>query len=401
MSEAQQTTTQDQTTLAQVTARVDWNRSQMPLLRSVRQDFEARSPFQDCRIGVSLHIEPKTAVLLEVLKAGGAEIIATGNYGSTQDDVVAYLQSVGMTIFGGRDDTFDAHLGNVENVMEGAPNILLDNGADLIAEAAKRGVVSSITGATEETTSGGNRLRDPLKEHVDFPVIVINDSPLKAIGENKHAVGQSVVESFMRITNSLISGRRIVVMGYGWCGRGIAKYFKAFGAKVAVVEVDEIKALEACFDGYKVGSLDDFLNWGDVYVTATGQDYVIKVEDVEQMCDGAILMNAGHFPWEIDVQAIQAKATRTITVDNAVDRLDLSNGRHVHLIAEGRMINLAGNAPRGNSVASMDLGFTLQAFSLERIASEAPGLVGGAQPVPDDINRRICRMMMKAMGSSL
>lgn len=401
MSEAQQKSTPNQITLGQDSARVDWVRSQMPLLRSVRRDFEVRRPFQNHHIGVSLHIEPKTAVLLEILQAGGAQIIGTGNYGSTQDDVVTHLKSLGMTIFGRRDDSFDAHQCNLENVMDGAPNIILDNGADLIAEAAKRGVAGSIIGGTEETTSGGNRLRRELKEHVAFPVIVINDSPLKAIGENKHAVGQSVVESFMRITNSMISGQRIVVVGYGWCGRGIANYFKSFGGKVAVVEVDEIKALEACFEGFKVGRLNDFLDWGDVYVTATGQDHVIKADDVEKMRDGAILMNAGHFPWEIDVQTVQDRATHAATVDNAIERLDLPNGRHVYVIADGRMANLAGNAPKGNSVASMDLGFTLQAFSLERVANGAEGLIAGAQPVPDDINRRICRMMMKSMGSAL
>ncbi len=380
--------------------RVGWTRSQMPLMQSVREEFETSRPFEGHRIGVSLHLEPKTAVLLEVLQAGGADIVGTGNLGSTQDDVVAHLRALGMEILGRRDDTLDAHKGNIEDVIGTNPDMLLDNGADLAAEVVRRGAAGGIIGATEETTSGGNRLRGELSGHVKFPCIVINDSPLKAIGENKHAVGQSVVESFMRITNLMIPGRRIVVAGYGWCGRGIAKYFRALGAKVAIVELDEIKALEACLDGCRVGRLEDFLGWGEIFVTATGQKHVIAAEHAGQMADRTVLMNAGHFPWEIDVDAIRAMATGTHQVADAIERLEMPGGHHLMLIAGGNMVNLAGHVPKGNSIASMDLGFTLQALSLERLL-DGRALASGAQPVPDDINRRTCRKMMKAMGSPL
>ncbi|MDE0521345.1 MAG: adenosylhomocysteinase [Boseongicola sp.] len=395
---------QDQATLdepaRQGASRVEWIRSRMPLMRSVREEFEKSRPFQDLRIGVSLHIEPKTAVLLEVLQAGGADIVGTGNFGSTQDDVAAWLRTLGIEVLGRRDDTFDAHQRNLEGVMDAKPDVLLDNGADLAAEAVRRGVAGSIIGATEETTSGGNRLRGEIGDRLTFPCIVINDSPLKAIAENRHAVGQSVVESFMRITNLMIPGRRFVVAGYGWCGRGIAQCFRAFGGKVAIVEIDEIKALEACFDGCRVGRLEDFLDWGEVFVTATGARHAITAGHARRMTDGAVLMNAGHFPWEIEVDGIRAAATGARTMGDAVERLDLHGGRHIVLVAEGRMVNLAGHAPKGNSIASMDLGFTLQAFSLQRLL-DGRALAAGAQPVPDDINRRICRMMMEAMGSAL
>ncbi|MCY3878191.1 MAG: adenosylhomocysteinase [Rhodobacteraceae bacterium] len=349
--------------------RVAWIRSQMPLMREIRAEFGESTPFRGHRIGVSLHIEPKTAVLLEVLRAGGAEIVATGNFGTTQNDVVAYLQSLGMTMYGRREDSFDAHRSNVENVMAGNPDILLDNGADLAAEAVRCGALDRIIGATEETTSGGNRLRHELAAAISFPSIVINDSPLKAIGENRHAVGQSLAESFMRITNFMINGRRFVIVGYGWCGRGIAQYLRALGGKVALVEIDEIKALEACFDGYRVGKIEDFLAWGEVFVTATGVDRAISAEHISEMSNGAVLMNAGHFPWEIEVDKLRRMAVRSTPIDDAIDRIDLPNGRHVVLIANGRMANLSGHAPKGNSIASMDLGFTLQALSLERIVS--------------------------------
>ncbi|MBN9273578.1 MAG: adenosylhomocysteinase, partial [Mesorhizobium sp.] len=208
-------------------ARVAWIRSRMALLAALREEFRRERPFAGRRIGVSLHIEPKTAVLLEVLAEGGAEIVGTGNHGSTQDDIVAFLRGQGIGVFGSRADTLDDHHANLARVLDARPDILLDNGADLAAGTVERGTAGAIIGGTEETTSGGDRLRGELMGKVPFPSIVINDSPLKAIGENKHAVGQSVVESFMRITNLMVPGRRFCVVGYGWCGRGIAQYLRA------------------------------------------------------------------------------------------------------------------------------------------------------------------------------
>src|SRR5690606_28314710 len=241
---------------------------------------------------------------------GGAEIVATGNHGSTQDDVVAFLRGQGMTVFGTRDDTLEAHHGNVASVLDASPDILLDNGADLAAGVVERGIEGNILGGTEETTSGGLRLRGELAGRVPFPMIVINDSLLKAIGENRHAVGQSVVESFMRITNLMVPGRRFVVAGYGWCGRGVAQYLRALGGKVAIVEVDELKAFEAALDGYRVDSLEGLADWGEVFITATGQPDVITAEHFALFRDGAVLANCGHFPWEIDVAGLKAAASQ-------------------------------------------------------------------------------------------
>jgi adenosylhomocysteinase len=382
-------------------ARVEWIRSRMRLLAAVREQFAATRPFEGHRIGMSLHIEPKTAVLLETLSAGGAEIVGTGNHGSTQDDVVAYLQNQGMTLFGRRDDTLEQHHKNVASVLDATPDILLDNGADLAAGIVARGAGATLIGGTEETTSGGDRLRAELLGKVPFPVIVINDSLLKQLGENKHAVGQSVVESFMRITNLMIPGRRFVVVGYGWCGRGVAQYLRALGGKVAVAEVDELKAFEAALDGFRVDTADGLAEWGEVFITATGRANVLTMSAIERMTDGAILANCGHFPWEIDTASLRTAATATRAIDDTIERVDLPNGRHVILIAGGRMFNLAGTAPKGNSLDSMDLGFLLQVLSLERVATGASSLVPGAQPVPDDLEREIARRMVAAMGASL
>ena len=383
--------------IARAAARLTWVRSRMALLAEVREQFAISRPFAGHRIGMSLHLEPKTAVLLETLAAGGAEIVATGNHGSTQDDVVAFLRDQGMTIFGARDDTLEQHRANVASVVAAEPDILLDNGADLVAGIVAAGRSAQIVGGTEETTSGGYRLRDELADQVPYPVIVINDSPLKAIGENKHAVGQSVVESFMRITNLMIPGRRFVVAGYGWCGRGVAHYLRALGGKVAVVEVDEIKAFEAALDGYRVADVLDLAEWGEVFITATGHPQVLGTEFFERVADGAMLVNCGHFPWEIDVPALRELATGSTEIDTAIERLDLPGERHVTLLADGRMMNLAGREPKGNSIESMDLGFLLQALSLERVATAADTLVAGAQPVPDAINREIARRMLATM----
>jgi adenosylhomocysteinase len=380
-------------------ARIAWIRSRMPLLAAAREEFARTRPFAGHRIGMSLHLEPKTAVLLETLEAGGAEIVATGNHGSTQDDVVAHLRASGMTVHGRRDDSLDEHRANLAAVLDAAPDILLDNGGDLAAGVVERGTAARVLGGTEETTSGGDRLRGELAGRIPFPVVVINDSLLKAIGENKHAVGQSVVESFMRLTNLMVPGRRFVVVGYGWCGRGVAHYLRQLGGKVAVVELDELKAFEAALDGFRVSSVLDLADWGEVFITTTGRPGILTEPFFERVADGAVLANCGHFPWEIDVPALMAAANSVTRLDEAIERVELPGGRHVVLLAGGRMMNLAGREPKGNSLESMDLGFLLQSLSLERVATAAATLAPGAQPVPDDLDREIARRMLRAMGA--
>jgi adenosylhomocysteinase len=262
-----------------------------------------------------------------------------------------------------------------------------------------RGASESIVGGTEETTSGGLRLRGDLAGAVPFPVSVIHVSLLKAIGENRHAVGQSVVESFMRITNVMVPGRHVLVVGYGWCGRGIAQSFRALGAQVAVAEIDELKAFEAALDGFRVGVLSEIVGWADVVITATGQPGVLGTDAFDSLRDGTILGNSGHFPWEIDVPALRERATDARTIADAVERLDLADGRHVILLADGRMVNLAGRDPKGNSLEAMDLGFMLQVLSLERVATRSVELQPGPQPVPNDIERRIARTFLAALDS--
>lgn len=362
--------------------RIEWTGANMPMVGEIAERFARERPFADRTIGVSIHLEPKTAVLLRALHAGGATVVATGNLGTTQADVVEALNAEGIEAFGDASDDRHTHASNVARVMETGPDILLDNGADLCALAGGLDIV----GGTEETTSGANRLRGELAGRVAFPVIVINDSPLKAIVENKHGVGQSVAESFLRITNLMPQGKRVVVVGYGWCGRGIAHYFRSLGSEVSVVERDEIKALEAAVDGFAVGSLDDLAPKGSVFITATGARHVLTTDHVAAMPDGAVLANAGHFDDEIDVEGLRTVAGVT-ELDHGIERFALHEGPSVFLLTGGRMVNLGGRAPKGNSIETMDLGFTLQALSLERVALASETLDVGPQPVPDDIDR--------------
>ena len=377
-------------------ARINWIRSRMQLLRNVQETFKRGQPFSNKTIGVSLHLEPKTAVLLETLKIGGARIVGTGNLGSTQDDIVEVLKSWGMTIYGERSTDKEEHLRNVAKTVSAKPDLLLDNGADLVECAIKNNLIDRILGGTEETTSGDDKLRAKFIDKINFPIIVINDSPLKRIVENQHAVGQGNVESIMRMTNLMINGRRFVIVGYGWCGRGMAHYLKSFGGRVSIVEKDPIKNLEAVMDGFRVDTLKNLASWGQFFCTATSRESVISTNEFNQMPDGAILANSGHFPDEINVRALRDLAVSVNSMGSDLEEFELPNGKKLILLAGGQMIELAGTEPKGNSIEAMDLGFMLQALSLEFLVKDAEILSSGPQPVPTSINRKVAELMVES-----
>ena len=375
-------------------SRVKWIRSRMRLLQNTQELFLKEKPFNNITIGVSLHLEPKTAVLLETLKIGGAKIVGTGNLGSTQDDVVEVLKSWGMTIYGHRNTKVEEHLNNINKIVRAKPDLLLDNGADLVEIAIRNKLDDTISGGTEETTSGDDKLRAKFNGKVNFPIIVINDSPLKRIVENKHAVGQGNVESIMRMTNLMINGRRFVIVGYGWCGRGMAQYIQSFGGRVSIVEIDPIKKLEAIMDGFRVDTIENLSAWGQFFCTVTSCEAVIGIEQFFLMPDGAILANSGHFPNEIDIDALREISVNIVQISPDLEEFELPNGRKLILLAGGQMIQLAGTEPKGNSIEAMDLGFMLQALSLELIAKTPQTLKNGPQCVPNYINTRIAELMV-------
>ncbi len=371
--------------------RIEWTRRHMPLLAGIRERFIETRPFDGLTIGFRIHLEPKTAVLVETLLAGGANILAIGNQGTTQFDTVEHLVDAGAVIIEKPDETKDDIRANLATIAAAKPDIVLDNGAELIA--ACLAINHAPIGATEETTSGAFLLREQYQDQVPFPVIVINDSPLKAIVENKHGVGESTLDEVVRTTNVMLHRKRLVVFGYGWCGRGIAMYARDRGADVTVVEIDPIKALEAAMDGFGTDTAEDAAEYGQVFLTATGRDGVIPYRLIEKMPDGAILANVGHVDTEIDMPTLWDKAGR-IESTTSVTRHDLPSGRSVFVLSDGQMVNLAVEGGRGNSIEIMDLGFMLQAMSLERIALDAASLAPGPQAVPDDINKSIAVSML-------
>jgi adenosylhomocysteinase len=368
----------------------------MPIMGGIGRRFAADRPFEGLTVAVRIHIEPKTAVLMRGLREGGARVIALGNKGTTNDELAEMLRREGIEVLGSRADRDPTIRGHLATLANADPDLVLDNGAELIEMLAVSGPVYP-RGATEETTSGAFALRGELKGKIPFPVIVINDSPLKAIVENKHGVGQSVIETIRLATNAVLQRRRLVVLGYGWCGRGIALYGRAAGADVAVVEPDPLKALEAAIDGFAVSELEDELERGDFFVTATGAVGVITADHVTAMKDKALLANAGHFDTEIDVVGIGQAAEAVNSRGPDIRQYVFGNGRSIDLIAEGRMVNLAVAGSRGNSIEIMDLGFSLQALSLERLTLDPTSLSPGDQPVPPDIDALVARAMVAQM----
>ncbi len=379
--------------------KVRWAETHMRLLQRLREQFRQTRPFAGLTIGMCLHVEPKTAVLCLVLQAGGARVVITGSPGTTKDDVAAAMRQSGIVVLGQQSDTSSIHLQNIRQVLSHQPDLILDNGADLVAAYLAGPAQWKVIASTEETTTGANRLRGELHGAIPFPIIVINDSPLKLIMENEHGVGPSIVEGFMRETNLLVQSRRFVVFGYGSVGRGIARRLRALGGHISVVEPDAIRALEAVLDGMRVLSLEQALGAGEVFITATGQPGVIAGASFDRLPDGAILANAGHFSWEIDLAELRRRAASVERFRTWVEVFTFQDGRRITLLARGEMLNLVGGG--GNPIETMDIGFSLQARSLAYLSEHHQELPPGPQPVPAAINAEIARGMVEILSRAL
>lgn len=377
----------------QGSAKIRWAQLHQRLLQRLREQFSAAKPFAGLTIGMCLHVEPKTAVLCSVLQAGGAKVVITGSPGTTKDDVAAALRHAGVIVYGQQQDDRTRHQENIRQVVSHDPHLLLDNGADLAVAYLAHPGQGRVFAGTEETTTGANRLRGELRGSLSFPIIVINYSPLKLIMENEHGVGPTIVEGFMRETNLLVQSRSFAVFGYGSVGRGIARCLRRLGGQVTVVELDPIRALEAVLDGMRVTSLEEALGIGEVFFTATGRPGVIAGDSFDYLPDGAILANAGHFSWEIDVAELRQRATAVERLREWVELFTLKDGRRITLLAQGEMLNLAGGG--GNPIETMDLGFALQAQSLAYLAAHYRELPPGPQPVPGEINATVARWMVE------
>src|ERR1019366_2471913 len=363
-------------------SRIEWVIENCRLLTGIRQEFDSTLPFAGKRIGTGIHLEPKTVALLLTLQSGGAEVVSTGNLGSTQPEAVAYLLANGVEVIGGPTIDVAEHDSPLREVLSSDPDLLLDNGGDLFVRYLEA-PYEHLLGGTEETTSGRMRLA-PLRGQIGRPLLVINDSSIKQFAENYHAVGQSVLESFLRITNKMTNGRRIAVFGYGGCGKGVAVNFKSAFANVCVVETDPVKRLEAHLDGFEVPDRAEALAEADIVVTVTGARDVVTAADLPLFRDGVILANAGHFPTEIAVGEIKAHpgVAELRGSGEGIDTVVLGDGRRIHILAGGHMVNLNGPRPLGNSIESMDLGFALQARCLEAIALGKVSATDVVIPVP-------------------
>jgi len=382
--------------------RMGWAAAEMRVLALIRERFDKERPLQDVRIGACLHVTSETANLMETLKAGGADVVlCASNPLSTQDDVAAALcETSEIDVYAIKGEDNETYYRHINAVLDHRPQVTMDDGADLVSllHKERQDQIDEIVGGTEETTTGVIRMRAMADDGaLRYPIVSVNDANTKHLFDNRFGTGQSTMDAIMRATNLLLAGRTIVVCGYGMCGRGVASRARGLGARVIVTEVDPLPALEAAMEGYQVMSLRDAARVGDVFVTVTGDTSVIRREHMSVMKDGAVMANSGHFDVEIDKGALADLAGGKVRrIRDFVDEYTLSDGRKLHLLAEGRLVNLA--AAEGHPAAVMDMSFANQALSVEWIVKNRRALEPGVYPVPSEIDAEVARLKLQSMG---
>ncbi len=384
--------------------KISWARQYMPVLSSIRERFEREQPFAGMTIGMALHVEAKTAVLVETLAAGGAEVHITGcNPLSTQDDVAAALnERPRIHCYAKRACSVEEYYASIDKVLDARPSVTIDDGMDLIhrIHTERRELLETIIGGCEETTTGIHRLRAMAKEgKLEFPVIAVNDTPMKRYFDNVHGTGESSLTAIMTTTNVLIGGKHVVVAGYGYCGRGLATKARGLGARVIVTEIDPRRALQAHMDGFDVMTMDEAASRGDIFVTTTGNTSIITRQHFPKMKGGAILSNAGHFNVEIEVDWLEENAD-AIERRDGIDSYTIG-GKALHVLAEGRLVNLAVPKGMGHPIEVMDLSFAVQALSSEYIARVGKALEGGVYDVPAELDEQIANLKLTALGITI
>jgi adenosylhomocysteinase len=381
--------------------RIEWAAKEMPVLRLIRERFAKDLPLKGIRMAGCLHITTETANLAITLKAGGADLVlCASNPLSTQDDVAAALVSeYGIPTFAIKGEDEPTYYRHINAVLDHKPQMTMDDGCDLVSTIHKTRteLIADIIGGMEETTTGVIRLHSMEKAGVlKFPVLAVNDSDTKHMFDNRYGTGQSSIDAIIRSTNILIAGRTFVVFGYGWCGRGVASRAQGLGANVIVTEVDPTRALEAVMDGYRVMPGVEAAALGDILITVTGDINVIDRAHLEHMKDGAIIANSGHFNDEINIPALEQIATAKRRVRDFVDEYTYPDGRHVHLLAEGRLVNLS--AAEGHPASVMDMSFANQALASEYILNDAKKLQPHVYTLPAELDKEIARLKLHAMG---
>ena len=383
--------------------KINWVERNMPVLRALGEDFKKTKPFEGLRIALSVHLEAKTAYLCRVLEMGGAEMYVTGsNPLSTQDDVAAALAAGGMQVFARYGCTMEEYESCLCSVLEIAPNIIIDDGGDLVHLMHTRyaDLIPQVIGGCEETTTGIHRLMIMAREEkLRFPMMMVNEADCKHMFDNRYGTGQSVWDGIMRTTNLVVAGKHVVVSGYGWCGKGVSLRAKGLGAKVIVTETDPIRALEAVMDGYEVMPMDEAAALGDIFITVTGCSGVITKEHFLKLKDGAILSNAGHFDVEVDMAGLEKLAVRKYEARHNIQGYVLPNGKTVFTIAEGRLVNLA--AADGHPAEIMDMSFAVQALSAEYLVKNRGKLPAFLISFPRVLDEEVAMRKLRAMGVSI
>jgi adenosylhomocysteinase len=379
--------------------KIDWVRRNMPILRNLETEFRRRQPFTGKRMLVCVHLEAKTAYLALVLAAGGAEVAVTGsNAGSTKDDVVAALDSLGLRVYarhGASADEMERYMGMA---LEIRPHVVIDDGGDIVEllHGKHAGLAAQLLGACEETTTGVTRARHRARAgELDFPVLLINEARCKYLFDNVHGTGQSVWDAFMRTTNLVLAGKRVAIAGFGWCGRGCAARAAGLGASVIVCEVDAVKAADAAMHGYRVMPLLDACAKADVILTVTGRRDTLGRTQFEVMKDGAVIANAGHFRNEIDVEALHGFATEEAPMRDGIRAYRTPSGKWLYLLGDGNIVNIA--CADGHPAEIMDTSFALQALGALYLVESGDGLEPGVYPVPDAIDQRVAHMKLAGM----
>lgn len=380
--------------------KIDWVRAHMPVLNILREEFEKTLPFKGKKVTICLHLEAKTAYLAKVIQAGGAEVtVVASNPLSTQDDVVAALVAGGVHAhawYGATDEEYFQHL---HKGLDFEPDLIIDDGGDLVSTIHKerRDLIPKIIGGAEETTTGILRLRSMEKEgDLGFPMIAVNDAEMKYLFDNRYGTGQSVWDGIMRTTNLVVAGKTVCVIGYGWCGKGVAMRAKGLGARVIVCEVDPIKAIEAWMDGFEVMPMIEAAPLGDFFITVTGNIDCITKDHFEVMKDKALLANAGHFDVEINKAQLAELAVSRRLVRHNIEEFAMQDGRKVYLLAEGRLVNLA--AGDGHPAEVMDMTFALQALALHHLVTSSSPLEAKVYSVPTEIDNRVAELKLKTLG---
>ena len=383
---------------------IDWAAREMPVLTLIRLRFLKEQPLKGLKLGACLHVTSETANLMLTLKAGGADVaLCASNPLSTNDAVAAALATQhNIKTYAIRGEDNDTYYEHIEAALDHRPALTMDDGADLVSvlHKSRQQQLPEVIGGTEETTTGVIRLKAMAERGVlRYPIIAVNEADTKHMFDNRYGTGQSTIDGIIRSTNVLLAGKTFVIAGYGWVGRGLASRAKGHGADVVITEVDSVKALEAAMDGFRVMKMDEAAGIGDIFVTVTGDVNVLDRKHFEAMKDGAILANSGHFNSEINLKALDALASGVRQVRPSVQEYKLHDGRRLHLLGEGRLINLA--AAEGHPAAVMDMSFANQALCAEYVAANASKLERRVYDVPDDIDKEVARLKLKAMGIAI